>query len=218
MILARKNIKARSFNPNLNFELPEPLKPEILKIKLDALRKGDMEAGREIFNTHLRLGMQIVGKYLATVKEAEQHLEDLVSVVLETFQECIVGIATEGRCPHDNVTGYLVKTLHGKIEQYLLHAKIVYVPLCAIRDGQPTKSQSHLKNNLEAKQSDYGELLEIITNCAETERQHLILKLKMKGLNLREIADILQVSISLVHLELTTIRKNYEQQIARMGA
>jgi len=104
---------------------PEGLKEEEKLELLKKIRADDNDAKIKMIECHIKLTLSIVSRY---VPQAPWKIWDLVGSALYGLTKAVNWVA-EGRMgEHDNITGYIVDTVHRYISEFLETDHLVRIP------------------------------------------------------------------------------------------
>ncbi len=101
----------------------QPIPDEQMPDVLARVRSGEPEAIKLMIESHLRLGLALVARYVRTAGV----VDDLVSAAFYAITYAVNRIAA-GHLAHDNVTGYIVAFVHGELKRELAQRSVVYTP------------------------------------------------------------------------------------------
>lgn len=222
MRLSNRIIKGLEYrHPLFQADLP-PLIEEQVPELLARLRAGDEQARSEAFSGHVRLAMQIVGRYLSVLR-SDKWADDLVSAAMEGIGDALVKIVA-GEMTHTNLTGYITSYVHRYISRALECRPIVRVPRITNFDRkaaglEPLRMDrvgfSH-PSIIGCVSKDLGqfdvEIREIIEKVVENDQERQILELRQAGKTDAEIADQLDLSKTTVFV----IRKGIETRFLEL--
>lgn len=180
--------------------IPESEMPAVLA----NVRQGDRHAIELMIESHLRLSLALVARYIKT----EDVVDDLVSAAFYAVTKAVNRIA-EGYLAHDNPTAYIVTFVHGELKRELARRAVVYTPEDVERvqhtslDGVDCKIQPD--NSLDVEE----ELEAILTD--ETDVQ--IVRLLMLGNLAADVAKILNLHKGNVSRRIARIRTAYQETL-----
>jgi DNA-directed RNA polymerase specialized sigma subunit len=199
--------------------------PVITQDRLAALipKINEREAYNEVIVGHVRLSMQIVGRYLRKLG-SDRLAEDLVSAAYEGIVDAVDRIS-KGNLKHDNATAYIVEYIHWHISKVLEKRKIVYVPQSTIRDNRKagkSVSKPHqidfsdpsIERRLSVRKMalpDF-EIAEIVDKITTSDTERRILELRREGHVDAEIAETLGLAKTSVFI----IRKDIEKRFLEL--
>lgn len=187
MYLGNRKAKTKGYEHYLGSQnLPVPEK-DISQIVQD-YRDGNSHLRDFLVNNHMRLAMDIVGRYHG---KGYQDVDELVSVAMLAVVDAVDKAAE--RLHDNNITGYVVSNIHYAIYQHLAEDSTIRVPKRSQERGHSVKvssleqepPQSDLRNRL-----IYDEMKE---RMCKTRSDREVLDLTEKGYNDVEIAKLLQV-------------------------
>lgn len=220
MRLSGQKVKGLEFRHPLFQAGLKPITPERVAVILPSIRSGDKKACEEAILGHTLLALQIVGRYLRRL-DSDQQADDLSGAALEGIVVAIDKVA-HGSMSHDNLTGYVTETIHRMISDYLVHAKLIYVPRETIRDAKRQGRQLPkllkrvtLEDAAEQKASDVmleSEVDEILSKLFNSDTERKIIECRREGMSDADIASFLGLSKTTVFL----IRKEVESRFLEL--
>lgn len=189
---------------------------------LACLRTGDANATERVILGHVRLAMQIVGRYLHRLKS--DRLSDLlVSAALEGIIDAVHRVSA-GSMEHDNLSGYVTDYIHRYVSRALEDVPTVRVPRTTQQSaryrGETVRRPSRVGFDdpdllrRTAKHDDINdfEIKEIIDKIIQSDLERRILELRQEGQTDAEIATALSLSKTSVFL----IRKQVERRFLEL--
>lgn len=164
------------------------------------LRAGDWSACEAVVYGCMRLVISVAGQY-ATWAPGKVH--DLVSEGLVTLVACCRKVLA-GAYDGENVVPYAVKSIHGRLTNYLCEDKVIPVP-------SRTQSSRDYVVPVPRVLSGYGavtrpgrgpgtmlELRELIDAAIHTEQEREVIRMREHEMVDREIAEAMGLSVSRV--------------------
>lgn len=106
--------------------LPPKITEDKIKDLLPLIRSQWQPAIDEAICGHMRLAMEIVGRYLFALK-SDRWVDDLVGAALLGLCQGVTWVS-EGRLKDDGLSGYLVSTIHRFISDCIDHSPLVRIP------------------------------------------------------------------------------------------
>lgn len=207
MSLQGRTIRTKTFHQtNLPFfSSPKRIEPKRLGELLQKTRDGDSKAAEEIICGHIQLVVTIVNRYIGTFG-CEYLADDLDSAgVLGVV--IAVNKIMEGYCSHDNVTGYIVRYIHGELAKCLRKDS----PVPAPKGHKIQRSLSLLREEMYNDSQDMVILMDALADVCKTEEERQVVDLKIKNCTDREIAHKLEISKTSVQRIRDTLRKRYQE-------
>ena len=173
-----------------NGQLPS----DVLKDYVERLRTGDKDVIAPIVLSHIRLIVSIVGQYLTSVSGLDP--DDLVSISLVAALEVCNNLPTDG-----DITRCIMSRTYSVIGNFVKRH---------IRYNQ----RHHGIGNVEHayNQSQMFELNEALAKAIETDDEKLIIDLRRKSYNDREISEILGISESIVAKLRNEVKRRFIDQ------
>ena len=172
---------------------------------------------------HLRLAMQIVGRYLYRLK-SERLADVLVSAALEGVIDAIHRVSTGDGLTHDNLRGYVTDYIHQFVSKALEDSSSIRVPGRTLRDdkvlGRKTVKPSRVgwdDPSLTAKitqpcDPDDIEIKEIVAKACQSDLERQIVARRQEGMSDTEIGEELELGRTSVFL----IRKQVERRFLEL--
>lgn len=212
MRLTRHKVGSRSFNhPFYTLELPDAIPEERKAGLISEIRGGSQQAAHLVVLSHLRLALNIVGRYLTVLGDASRS-DDLVGAATEGLCYGVNKIKDEG-LSHTNLTGYLTEIMHRFISEAIARAPVVHVPPGTKRpkDAKKPATQELTDTVIEAQfdrkinTASTIELKEIMDKIIHSDLERTIVDLRIAGYTDLDIAnqtDMCNTSIYMIRREL----------------
>lgn len=221
MRLSKTRVPSEHFNhPFYRLHLPDTL-PEERKFGLICeIKAGSVLAAHEAILTHLRLALNIVGRYM-TLLDNKTRSDELVSAATEGLCHGVQKIK-EGELKHENLTGFLTEYMHRFISECLEKTAMVCVPARTKRHKkqhgeellQPVTRE--LTNKVIEKKFDKKiktttdlELTEIIDKLVASELERSIIQLRIEGNSDLDVANQLGLSNTVVFMIRRDMQKRF---------
>lgn len=215
MYLAGKHIPARGFQHFLGtLNLKKQIPPTELIDLVHRLKTGDTNALKIIIEGHMRLCMQIVGRYLTYFKY--DLADDLVGEALLGLTETVHRAVTKLR--DDYITPYIVASVHSCLSRFLRENKTVRVPARSQRHykiGQVIISELTEESNIKQLEPDIFDAIEfydLLDKACKTSVDREILRLRCKLFSDEEISK----SIGLSRSTVAKLRLAIEQRLKEL--
>lgn len=218
MRLSNRRVEGIEYRHPLFQENLPPLNEEQIPTLLVRLRAGEAGAFNEACSGHVRLAMQIVGRYLAVLGRNDKWADELVSAAMEGLVDAVEKVVA-GQMEHDNLTGYIVAYIHRYISQVLERRPIVRVPRQTNFDRkaaglEPLRMQRVGLTDVPTE--DIGhldiEIKELLEKAVQNDQDRQVLELRQAGKTDTEIADELDLSRTTVFV----IRKGIETRFMEL--
>jgi DNA-directed RNA polymerase specialized sigma24 family protein len=164
--------------------------------------EGDLQARTIMIESHLRLALALVARYVKT----EDVVDDLVSAAFYAVTYAVNRIAS-GYLTHDNPTGYIVTFVHGELKRELAKRAVIYTPEDAERvthvglEGVDCPVQPD--NSLDVEE----ELDAILTDAIDSK----IVRMLALGYLAADVAKTLSVHKGNVSRRIARIRAAYQE-------
>ena len=226
--LLGKRTKSRSIKHPLgdrnDIQVLDADKIRELKARLVA---GDSQAVDELTKAHIRMAIYIAGQYAMLLPD---HAEDLVSEAMLGIAKACDQLAKRD-VPDEQVTTFIAGRIHNLCSKLVRRTGEFRIPFTtavrkkkegkevivpqqheipysqpgtkASKDKQVVFNHPKMCVNSEDKAT---ELRDILNKAIKTLRQREVMDLMLEGYGIREIADKLQLTKSLVSLEIQTVR------------
>lgn len=206
--------------------LPGKIAEARLKEILPLIRLQNQNAIEEAICGHMRLAMEIVGRYLFVLKH-DRWVDDLVGAAMEGLCDAVNNASA--RLRDDNLTGYIVATIHGRLSRCIDCMPVVRIPR-QTRNSRKKAGKSDLPPDPQVLQIDtlsklkhlnwlvpvsvnsdvkILELKEIIDKVAFSETHRKILGLLEQSYTLDEIAEQLDLAKTSVWLMRQEMQQRY---------
>jgi len=151
-------------------------------------RDGDLQYREYLIEHHMRLVMDICGRYHG---KGIQNVDDLVSVAMLELVGVVDKAAT--RLVDNNITGYVVSNIHFAIYKYLSEDTIVRVPKMSQERGIAKVKVGGIDHDIPTRHHDPLIAQEMREVMCRTRSDREVLALIEKGYSDVEIARILSV-------------------------
>jgi len=194
--LAGRHIPATSYHHYLGkVKLPFHIPEKELYPLVRRLRLGDLTVANKIIEGHIRLAMQVVGRYL-TVLQSRGRKDDLVSEAMLAVSEAVHRAVN--KLKDNKITPFIVANIHSKLALYIAEDRVVVVPYITLRRKGDIKliHPVGLSNNIAATKSwMHGiELRDILENCCVNPIEKELIRLRAKKLTDDEISQSIGMS------------------------
>lgn len=237
MSLAGQRSRSRPYSWPYRGELPQPLPKDDLSYYVNCLRKGDVTARTLLIEGHLRLAASIVGRYVGRFDiNSTETVEELFSEAMYAVAKAVDAAKTN--LVDDNITPYIVRTIHQHVSDCLARDRLIGVPprTFSRHNGQvtpPTVEHATSAGLGDTGGDEYavsfgGNLAanidtwlvdntlpetqpmidDLINSFAITSTEREIVRLRLKGLSDPKISKILRISTA----QLGRIRKEMEKR------
>lgn len=210
MYLGNRKVIGKSFRSGYDKVPAKESDTELLRL-VQRLRSGDKTVCERIILGHLGLSIQIVGRYVAYFPT---RADDLMSVATLALTEAVNKFDVAAK--NNNITGYIVGTIHGRISDYLKehdhtvkissHARkiakerakknnveAVYTKSINFEDLEKSKQVRFLAK-MSYTVNDELEYQEIIDKCCFTRFEYMVYTKMMEGMSEADIAKEMRVS------------------------
>jgi len=214
LYLANRKVIGKGFKSGFITAPPRESDTELVKL-VERLRSGDNSTIERIILGHLGLTIQIVGRYVSYFPNKS---DDLMSVASVALTEAVGRFPKTAR--NNNITGYIVSTIHGRISDYLKeedrtvkissHERkrvkeksdedhtVGFLYTNSIEFDYLEKSNSRLgdilRSNISYTVPDNLEFQEIIDKCCFTRFEYLVYSKMMEGMTEAEISKEMRIS------------------------
>lgn len=181
---------------------------------LTAFRNGSIEARNAIIRAHYAIICNIARKCAGS----SPYSDDICSEALLQLTKAVELAKTN--LTHDNLTGYIIKSVCGglktarfRLERGLLKPPSTYSSQKARGQNTtvllpPEPSKFH---GLARRENPSLEFLEILDSIAHTDRERKIIDLRKQGYSYEEIADIIDLSPSMVGLLMAKLTERFDK-------
>ena len=226
---AAQRVRSKGFSSWLGSQnLSRPLAQADLLVLVARLRAGDDSVKQKIVESHIRLACHVAGRYLW---DNGYRTDDIVGAALTGVVQA-VDWARE-RMYDDNITPYIVTTVHRFISEYLEKDHLVRIPrdefksMIANHEPLPLVEPISKKDEEDSDQDDYQERIELATydlnnpfeyqellgvlGLSDTERE--IVRLRGEGHTCNEIGGLIGRSQRRVEQILDGVRQRFIQRI-----
>lgn len=221
MRLARTRMGRNKFHhPFYKLDLPASIPEEEKAELISKISKGNLEAAHRAVLSHVRLALNIVGRYMVVIDNTSRS-DDLVSAAVEGLCHGVNKIREEG-LPHVNLTGYLTENIHRFVSEHLEHFPVVRVPARTKRRHkgkvlQPatcelTEAVIEKQFDKKSKMISKIELDEILEKVIQSPMEREIIELRMEGRRDDEVASLVGLSKTTVFL----IRRELENRFVTL--
>lgn len=225
MFLAGVARKGRSISSPLSktMTLPEQVEPERLEALTIKLRSGqaNVDEINEIARGHIRLAFNVASRYAAAFPNLA---DDLVSCAL--FGVAFVIKHAAERMHDNNITPYIVTTMHHFCSEFVNKSKLLGVPHQtrhryeargqeAPKVGKVSYLDDSKNGFYSAVARDYSranELREQINRCARNEIDRQILELREAGHTDEEIANIVDCTPQYIQKLRSELKRRFQQE------
>jgi DNA-directed RNA polymerase specialized sigma subunit len=234
MWLLRKVSKGKSIhNPLGTAIIPDEIDSDILISLVKQLRNGDTSVIDKIINGHIKLAISIACRY---VSQQPRYVDDIIS---EAMQGLTIAVKdAPKKLKDDCITPWIVTNVHRYIHDFLSKNNIFYIPqstiyrkhkkgesikipkVFPIQENNTTKDQKVKKKDSEivsSKEEDVRDIMETINAAIwhendrrKREIKQMVISLRANGYNDREIAEMLDLSISYVQRMRAEVELDYE--------
>jgi len=223
--------------------LPPRIDEKQIPSILSEIRLQNQSAIDKAIMGHARLAMEIVGRYLHALG-SDRWADDLVGAAMLGLVQSVNWISI-GRMPHDNLTAYIVDTIHRFISDCIDHSQIVRVPEVTRRQRAKRLGKDNLarpktlsihnvikfeslptlkkRSLFQVEQEPYHSspvetiaLREIVNKTPTTPLQKRILQLREEGHKDAEIAEILEISTTSVWLMRQEMHQRFIDMIGEL--
>jgi RNA polymerase sigma factor (sigma-70 family) len=229
-----KSKSVKSFVKRNDPTYPKELKPEELEILIGQLRSANSkEVETALFNAHVRIGMNIVGKYAYQLSKnypLDPNMED--DLINEMCMGIIIGIKRAVmKLKDNNITGFIILRIHKRLssfikKEYKSHKRIIDLERGSnkrLDELVPEHNTKGKKNKFELRASIHNksrnnnikmiELMEIINLSIKTEAEQKVFNMREQGYRDHEIASELGVTRERVNQIRSKIRKRFKRYV-----
>lgn len=189
--------RGRGFKHPLSMEnLRQPWTEDELKsLVMDFLEKGNEESKTLIIEGHIRLAMSIAARY---IDHFPSKTDDIVSEALLAVTESVV-LAPGRLGPPFNISGWITRSIHNRISNFLCRDFVVRIPNWIIKKGGYKYTMQELDVNIVNKNEVIMQKLKerlhtMILEAKLTDLENLIISKLLMGYKEKEIADEMKVS------------------------
>lgn len=211
MTLIKRKIKAGSFQRTGICDY-YPQKIENIQEILERVREGNREARDTLILGHLRLATSIVNRYLSYLNSNHSVMaDDLDGAAIEGIVDAVDRIE-KGKMQHDNVTGYIVYSIHNSINRCLKKSIPIHVPR-----NHKIPCFLSLDENHHVKEGwhEFHDLVEVkdeLDNLIQNEIERKLIDLKIMGHSDTEVAAILGLNRTKLIRMKQSLRERYIQR------
>lgn len=198
--------------------VPEADKPALIL----AIHAGSIEAAHRAILSHVRLGLTLVGRYMALLG-CMNKADDLASAAMEGLCAGISKIREDG-LPHTNLTGYLTEYMHRYISDALDRFANVRVPARTVRDKKAKGEELNRPVVIELTDSiieqqfdrmkrgmDRIELEELLEKIVQSDTERKIIDLRMEGFKDDYIGQTIGLSTTTVFLIRRELQNRFQE-------
>lgn len=196
-----RRTKGRGFKHDLSREkLMRPLSPDVLARQVAVfLETGDEEAKALIIESHIRLALSVVTRYVVHFPHKS---DDLVSEALMAVVESVEG-AKDNLGPPYNISGWIVKSIHNKLSGYLNQDTVVRIPDWLVRKGGTAYftqlDDQKVDKDAALKVQMREQLYTMIDRACLPESENEVINKTLMGYKQKEIAASMHVSQQFVN-------------------
>lgn len=204
-------------HPFYKLELPDAIAEEEKPELILEIRAGNVAAAHYVILSHVRMMLSIVGRYMACL-DNQSKSDDLVSAAVEGLCHAVGKIKEDG-LPHDNLTGYLVETMHTYISTAIERFPTVRVPGRSKRRHQkflPTPVTSELTDAVieqhfdrRINSSSQMEADEMVEKIVQSPRERAIIEYRIEGYKDAEIAKLIGLGTTTVFVIRNTLQERF---------
>lgn len=174
-------------------DLPKPIPEKELIVLVHQLRNG-IDVTEQIAHGHMRLAMQIVGRYIFKLG-TDKLADELVGVAMLAVVRAVKDAARKLR--DNNITPYIVARIHNDIGTYLVEDKLIRIPMKSFYRHKLKGKEREEFYEVEHKEPSPLSLMileedvaAICTNSVDRE----ILRMRIKGATDAEIGRVIGLS------------------------
>lgn len=216
MYLAGRKVKNVSFESGLE-KAPIAIYGEEKERYVYNLRKGIIteEQRERLIEGHVGLALSIVGRY---VDKQRSRAQDLVGVALLAICQAVNNFPSVAI--NNQITPYIVATIHSHVARYSMEDQIVKVPKDIVTKKAAEYRATGIKNFSEYKEFDpklYGEVIlpngkgddlrEVLAKIQLTSGEKLLIQAKLIGYTEAEIAKHLHISRSKINQRVKLLKQ-----------
>lgn len=218
MFFTKRKVRGVSVDHPLGKDerIPAKLEEQRLRILTQRLRSGQetAEERQEIAKGHIRLAIQIAGRYVSV---APTKSDDLVSCGLFGIAYAIN--KAQEKLVDDEITPWIVACIHRFCHRFLTTDQIVRVPPTTYADWKkrgmplPEKISTHLLDENKIPGCNSGHLYDIkemLELSAKDEEDRTIIRMRSEGYRDREIAERLKMSVSYICAKRSKIEQRFD--------
>lgn len=209
MILAHKSIKALSIDHPLGKDPSIPTKIEETRLieLVKKLRAGDRSVEDEIVRGHIRLAINIAGRYANLAPNKRDVL------VCEAFYGIIYAIQHVNRLINTSITPWITSNIHRFVYDFISRDTTIYIPESSryLDPNIKLKPFRQLNSSISEESKNTNELMELINKAALTEENRYIIALRIQGYNDEEIGGKINKSNSYVNYRRKEIEKRFRK-------
>lgn len=189
------------------------------------LRNQDPEAIEKATLGLTRLGLQIVGRYLAVMR-SDSLADDLVGAALEGIVDAVHRVSTsEAMTDHDNLRGFVVSTIHRYISEQIEKHSMVHVPGRTMRRKRKAGADVLEPSRIDFDdprviryRADYSrerefEITDLLERAIESDEEREILRLRQEGFGDQEIAEQMGLSKTTVFVIRRGLETRFLEQL-----
>lgn len=182
-------------------ELPQRIDEKVLEQMVQALREGDSDQIQPIINGHIRLAVSLAARY------AKREPESMVSAAL--FGLCQAVNWAPERLHDNNITPYIISTIRRYLYDNIKAFEVVHYPKgkeAAIVEYCSDVNTDYIYEGDDEVSGEITKVVyddpylvdEVIGNLNLRKEEEQALRLKMEGMNHREIGERIGTSTRLV--------------------
>lgn len=189
--------------------LPQKLDKDTLDILIRRVRASDHDAITVVIKHHARLAVKIATQYAAVIPSKS---DDLVSAALLGLTTAVNWIAA-GRCPHDNIVGYIIVTIHRFCSEFIEYDSQVRIPRDAVKTygidiAEHLASFEHNNDILDIDETD-THVRECIALAISNSFEDFVIRKREEGYTDAEIANMCGCSRQTIQLLRQDIYKRF---------
>lgn len=198
-----------------------------VEIDIKKVKAGDADECEKAIKAHVGLALSIVGRY---APQAPHKVDDLVGASLLGVVKAVNWFSKPEKKEHDNLTGYIVVTVHRHIQDFLETDHIVRIPRSTLRKElkdipeeerdayyetlRPEVIYAHAEWMFPARRNNKLLIIynEIIREIIESETERYIIEKRGEGLRDWEIAK----KLGLTKMRVGQIRHDLYERFRRI--
>jgi len=210
--LAGKKVWARTYKAPVA-KLPVPLPVDEVPSLVQCLRNGDSIAKTRLVEGHMGLASQIVGRYIARFDLNNQELiDDLWAEAMYAVTLAVELAKTNLK--DDNITPYIVTTVHDKVSDCLARDRLIPVPPRTYRRHggkvQPPRVVSG-ESSLKSLSHSLSKIIadDLLEQALRTNVEREIVRMRLKGMTDSRIGKVLGMGVMQIGRVRAAIERRY---------
>jgi RNA polymerase sigma factor (sigma-70 family) len=206
MFLHKKSIRAFSIRPRN--EIPPKITDERRKELVVRLRLGDKSVMDELISGHMRLAIFIAGLYLRfAAKKSQDLVSEAYLALVKATHKAVDGLKD------DDYDRYVAFRIHRACGNFCVTDRLIRIPVASrwrngLKDERILPEQD-VPNRVNVSPLNQMILDETLRNAIVTDREKLIVDMRLQGFTHEEISKVLDIDRTVVTREIADVKKRF---------